>query len=362
MLDSILKSFRDEIDIVDKELVSLLSKRLELVKKIGDAKNKTKAPIYRPEREQEIITSLDEFAKQNNLSHINKKSIEAIFYEIFAISRNLEMPHKVAFLGPIGSYTHLAAQNRFGFLSTYLPLKSISSVFSSIECGNARYGVIPLENNTNGIVGESIDLLVKSKLKIINEIVLPIHLSFASTLESLEDIKHIYSKDIAFGQCSDFLSNYNLLECEQICVSSTANAAQLAKQNKNSAAICSTIAAKLYSLPILYENIEKNLQNKTRFIIISDFKNNKSDINKTSIFAKIKDFNKPGALYKLIDDFNKVGINLTKIDSRPFRDGSNFEFGFYIDFIGHIDDLNVQEIFNKRADELTWLGSYPAYK
>lgn len=359
-IDSALQVLRGHIDRIDSEIIELLDKRLSFVQQVGHLKVKNNASIYRPDREREIIENLLNIAQKKGLNNLNKSIIEAIFYEIFAIARNIETPQKIAFLGPIGSYTHQAAENRFGPLSEYLPLTTISSVFDALQRGNAKYGVIPLENNTNGMVGETIDNLACYDFKIINEIVLPIHHSFAAKSQ-LTDIKKIYSKDIAFGQCSNFLQHYQLNEIEHIPVSSTALGAKLASSESCSAAICSEIAAKIYNLPIMFENIENHCKNQTRFVIISDFTNQKGQNDKTSIFVSIKDFGKPGALFSLLQDFKDESINITKIDSRPIQSDGMFHSGFYMDFYGHIDDECVQRIVAKRKDEIKWLGSYPAF-
>lgn len=361
-IDKQLNALRNHIDAIDSKLIELLHQRFEYVKQIGHLKVKNKASIYRPDREKEIIHKLLKTTTNKNLFHLNKPILEAIFYEIFAISRNIETPQKIAFLGPIGSYTHQAAEGSFGPLSSYLPLTTISSVFQALQNKNAKYGVVPLENNTNGMVGETIDNLAKYNFKIINEMILPIYHSFASKAQDLTQIRKIYSKDIAFGQCSDFLLHHQLHEIEHICVSSTALGAKFAGQDYESAAICSNIAAKLHEIPIMFENVQNHSQNKTRFVIISDFHNASGKHDKTSIFVTIKNFEQSGSLFELLKDFKEENINITKIDSRPIKDDRGLSSGFYMDFYGHKDDENVQRIFAKRKDEIKWLGSYPAFK
>lgn len=353
-----IEKIRKNIDDIDKEIVTLLHTRFNLVKQIGEIKMQNKSSIYRPAREKEIIQKLSEYVAKKGLSNITDDVIRAIFYEIFAISRNMESPQIVAFLGPAGSYTQQAAESIFGSLSEYVTLSNITAIFSALECKNAKYGVIPIENNTNGIVGESIDNLAKYDFKIISEIILPIHHCLASKTEKISNIKRIYSKDIAFGQCSDFLQNYDL-NIERIETSSTALAAQKAANDESGAAICSIIAARLFNLPIMFNNVENHSQNKTRFVVISDFCNEKSGNDKTSVFVSIKDFEKSGALFQLLKDFKEESINITKIDSRPIFDKDGFKYGFYMDFLGHKDDSNVARIFAKRKDEIKWLGSYP---
>lgn len=349
-----LKELRKKIDAIDDEILTLLNKRMELVKKIGEIKHKSGSSIYRPEREKEILDRL----KSQYSPYLNDAAIEAIYLEIFAVSRNLELPERVAYLGPEGSFTHQAAESRFGAMSEYLSMNSILSVFKTVEAKRAKYGVIPIENNLDGVVGETLDALGSSDLKIVAEIYMPIHHTFATKCDSLREITKIFSKDIAFGQCKNFLNEYNLEQAERIPVESTAKAAKLALETPNSAAICSHIAAKLYKLPILFENIEDSSENETRFIIVSDFKNQKSGNDKTSIFAKLKNSDKPGALVAFLEDFYESNINLTKIESRPSHNSKDFSFWFFIDFDGHIDDANVQKALKTATAEIKWLGSY----
>lgn len=354
--NSQLQELRAKIDSIDDVIFEALEKRMALVAEVGALKQKGNERIYRPEREKAILERLGK--KQSKF--LDTRAIRALYQEIFAISRNLELPEKVAFLGPIGSYTHQAAQERFGAMSEYIALNTISAVFEALESKRAKFGVIPLENNTNGMVGESIDLLASANFKIIAEVIIPIHHSFLSACEHLEDIKVIYSKDIAFGQCQKFLSANNLQNIEQIPTDSTARAVQLASNKPHSAAIGSKIAGKLYNLPLMFEHIEDSSHNKTRFVIISDFANAPSGHDKTSLFVNLKHKDQVGDLFRLLKDFESEGINLTKIDSRPLKNGkdSDFKMGFFIDCEGHYEDMALQKLFKKRGDEIKWLGSY----
>lgn len=351
-MSSELSTLRAKIDSIDNTILKLLNERMEIVKEVGKFKNKEGGAIYRPERENEIIERL---SSQNN-GLLTKSGIEAIYLEIFAVSRNLERPEKIAYLGPIGSFTHQAAESRFGAMSDYLSMNSIRAVFKALENKRAKFGVVPIENSRDGIVGETLDYLGESEQKIVAELTMPIHLSFASQCEKLHNIKRIYSKDKGFGQCKNFLIEHHLEEIERVPVESTAKAAKMAKEDKESAAICSHIASKLYNLPTMFENIEDISTNKTRFIILSDFKNQKSNNDKTTILAKLE--NKPGSLVNFLQEFNNSGINLIKIESRPSLDNDDFSSWFYIDFDGHCDDKSVQEILSRHAKEIKWLGSY----
>jgi chorismate mutase/prephenate dehydratase len=352
-----LEECRTIIDALDDEVVNLLNRRMEVVQRVGEIKHQNKGAIYRPEREKAIIDRLSSRSAQVE-GLLNKQAIEAIFLEIFAVARNLELPEKIAYLGPEGSFTHQAAESRFGAMSDYLSLGSIDAVFKTLEAGRAKFGVVPIENSRDGVVGETLDLLGKSSVKIVAELYMPIHMAFASKAEKLYHIKKIYSKDKGFGQCREFLLEHGLDRIEHIPVESTAKAAVLASKDPEAAAICSHIAAKLYGIPTLFENIEDAHNNATRFFILSNFKNAVSGEDKTSILVRLKEAQKSGALFHFLEDFNKAQINLSKIESRPARDNDGFGYWFFIDFFGHIDEASVQEIMNKHTDEVTWLGSY----
>lgn len=343
-----LEKLRYKLDSIDDKLLELLNQRMDLVYEVGKLKAKSGGAIYRPEREKEIIDRLDSL----NDGKLNKSAIEALFLEIFAISRNLELPENIAYLGPEGSFTHQAAESRFGAMSSYLSTSSIRGIFREVTTKKARFGVVPIENSSNGIVTDTINCLSEYDLKIIAEVILNIHHTLASTCDKIEDIKKIYSKDIAFEQCRVFLKNFGLDEVELIPIESTTKAAKLAVKEPFSAAICPHVGAKLHNLPILFENIEDKDNNKTRFFIISDFENALSGNDKTSILVKFPD--KQGALVEFLTDFNNAGINLTKIKSHIVQGNSIF----FIDFDGHKDEKNVNKVLQKHKNKIKVLGSY----
>lgn len=353
--DAKLAPLRQKIDKIDDEILGLLDERMQIVREIGAVKLKERAFIYHPKREREIVERLTNL----NPQFITSSAINAIYSEIFATSRHLELPERVAYLGPMGSFTHQVAISRFGKISEYLSATNIESIFKLVENKSVKYGVIPIENNSNGIVGESLDFLSKYNVKIIAEANLAIHHSLASNEKLLSNIKKIYSKDVAFGQCREFLKNYSLQNAELIPLDSTAKAAKIASSEKNSAAICSKVAADSFGLPIMFENIQDSNENITRFFIISDFKLPQSGADKTSFCAFINNSDKPGTLANLLNDFSKANINLVKLESRPMRGKKGFSFWFYMELDGHIDDLAVGEIFKAQGEVLKWLGSYP---
>jgi len=350
-LEDGLLELRDTLDNIDNELLTLLNKRMKTVHKVGELKAQSGGSIYRPEREKSIINRLTDLSMRQG-GVLNENAIEALFLEIFAISRNLELPENVAYLGPIGSFTHQAAESKFGAMSKYLSIASIKGVFREVSNGKAKFGVIPIENSSNGIVSDTITCLQEYNLKIISEVMVDIHHTLSTSCDDVKDIKKIYSKDIAFEQCHRFLEDLGLNQIELIPVESTAKAAALAVNEPNSAAICSSIAAKLYKLPILFNNIEDKENNRTRFFIISDFENASSGDDKTSILVKLS--NESGALVNFLNDFEKANINLTKIKSHIIEGLSLF----FLEFSGHKNDEKVQNIFKKYQEQIKFLGSY----
>ena len=348
-----LDQLREQIDAIDVAMLELLNKRMRVVKQVGNLKRETSAEIYRPEREKAIIERL---CKLND-GLLTNRAIEAIFLELFSVSRHYELPERIAYLGPEGSFTHQAAESRYGEVSDYQPLSTIKGVVQAVATERVKFGVVPVENNQEGTVQETIDLLGSTDVTIVAEIIQPIHFAFASASDQLSDIKVIYSKDIAFRQCKQFIDDYFSDEIELIPVASTSYASKKAVEDKSSAAICSAIAARQYGLPILYDNIEDSAGNRTRFLILSkDFHNQPSGRDKTSILVNLH--HTPGALVTFLNRFRESGINLSKVESRPAKQGSVFEYVFYIDFEGHMDDTKVRETLQPYEGQYKWLGSY----
>jgi chorismate mutase/prephenate dehydratase len=343
-----LEALREKIDTIDDTLLELYNERMELVHQVGLLKNSSGSPIYRPEREQAILQRL----KKRNSGKLTNGAIDALFLEMFAVSRNLELPEPVAYLGPEASFTHQAAESKFGAMSSYLPISSIEGVFREVSKGTAKFGVIPIENSSNGIVSDTIHCLGKYNLSIIAEVVIDVHFAFATQCEDVKQIEKIYSKDIAFGQCRNFLTDLGLNEATHIPVESTAKAAKLALKDATAAALCPAVAAKLNNLPLLFENVEDDTNNKTRFFVVSNFQNAPSGNDKTSILVHLP--NTPGALVSFLNDFEQHHINLTKIKSHIVEGESLF----FIEFNGHFEASNIASIFEKNREVITLLGSY----
>jgi len=348
-----LQQLREQIDRIDSQLIDLIVDRMAIIKEVGELKRSQNSIVYRPEREKVIIDRLYD----RSGGKLNKAAIEAIFLEIFAVSRTLELPERIAYLGPEGSFTHQVAESKFGAIGNYLCQKTIKGVFDSVHTNRSAFGVIPIENNQAGAVKETIALLANKPLKIVAEISEPIHFCFTSIEDNVGDIKTIYSKDMAFHQCEDFLHEHFDADVELITVDSTSQAAQLASETPQSAALCSLIAAKIHKLPVLFYNVEDSEENQTRFLIIArTFENAASGNDKTSIIAKMGD--ETGSLVALLNEFKSNNINLTKIESWPAKNGATFSYYFIIDFDGHYLDENVQTVLAKYPQQLKLLGSY----
>ena len=219
-----LDELRKKIDAIDSSMLDLLNERMKVVREVGNLKRETSTEIYRPEREKAIIERLC----QLNTGLMTDRAIEAIFLELFSISRHYELPERIGYLGPEGSFTHQAAESRYGAVSDYQPLGTIKGVVQAVETERVKYGVVPIENNQEGTVQETIDLLGVSDVTIVAEIIQPIHFAFATSTDQLSDIKVIYSKDIAFRQCKQFINDYFGEQIELIPVSSTSYACKKA--------------------------------------------------------------------------------------------------------------------------------------
>jgi len=346
-----LDDLRNKIDNIDGTLLKLYNERMELVHQVGELKHTTGAPVYRPEREKDILNRL-KIENEKMGGKLTDAAIDALFLEMFAVSRNLELPEGVAYLGPEASFTHQAAESKFGSMSEYLPISSIEGVFRAVQKGTAKFGVIPIENSSNGIVSDTINCLDEYNLKIIAEEMIDVHFAFATLCEDYKKITKVYSKDIAFGQCRKFLQDLGLDNIELVPVESTAKAAKLASEDEKSAALCPSIAAKLYNIPIRFDNVEDNANNRTRFFIISNFENAISGNDKTSMLVRLS--NTPGALVNFLNHFEEAHVNLTKIKSHIVGGESIF----FIECHGHQDNDILKPILQTHKDEIKVLGSY----
>ncbi len=350
-----LEAIRHEIDELDVELLALVNRRAGLAKKVAEVKDdEGSAHYYRPEREAEVLRSLVE----GNDGPLPGEHIARIFQEIVSACRALQKPLAVAYLGPEGTFSERAALKHFGHAIDSRPVDSIGAVFRQVESGGGDYGVVPIENSTEGVVGHTLDLFVSSELSICGEVELRIHHCLMAKGGSLADIAKIYSHQQSFAQCRRWL-DANLPQAKQETVSSNAEAARRAAAQSGCAAIAGEAVADDYRLRVLASNIEDEPGNTTRFVVIGRQVAGATGRDKTSVLFSSKD--RPGALYELLQSFKKRDINMTRIESRPSRRG-NWSYVFYVDFDGHVADANVGAALaelQELAPFFKSLGSYP---
>ncbi|MCF8719315.1 prephenate dehydratase [Nitrospina gracilis] len=351
-----IDEIRDRIDKIDEKLLELFNRRADLAIKIGKEKSKRNESnhFHVPHREREIFERM----KRLNTGPLPAHSIESIFREIFSATLALEKPLRIAYLGPETTFSHQAAIKAFGHSSAFEPAASIESIFSMVERGHVDYGIVPIENSTEGVVNLTLDCFVDSNLYISDEVLLGINLYLLSKTGNLDDIKEIYSHPQPFAQCRSWL-NRHAAGIDQIPTSSTAVAAEVASKHKHAAAIAGKLAAEFYDLKIIAEKIEDRAQNTTRFLVIGKEPAKKAKRNKTSVMFSIQD--EAGSLLKILQVFGRNEINLTKIQSRPLRNRS-WEYLFFVDFEGHIDDPGIDKVIktvSKRCMYFRVLGSYP---
>jgi chorismate mutase/prephenate dehydratase len=349
-----LKKLRNKIDAIDDEILERLNKRAEYVVEVGNIKKTEKVKFHTPERERQILKRMTE----HNKGPFPNDALKSIYREIISASLALEEPLKITCLGPLATFTHLAGLRHFGSSADFIPVDSIKKVFENVETGRAEYGVVPIENSNEGVVSYTLDMFMDSELQVVAEIILQISHNLISKQRSKSRVKKIYSHPQALAQCRGWIES-NLPGIPVAESTSTARAAELAARNRNSAAIASDIAARMYDLNIIEKNIEDSRYNITRFLVISKEFPHKTGNDKTSIMFSIKD--KPGSLYEILLPFKKANINLTKIESRPSKRKA-WEYIFFVDMEGHIDDKKVKssiEQVKKGCFYLKILGSYP---
>jgi chorismate mutase/prephenate dehydratase len=348
-------ALRKKIDQIDEKLVALLNDRASLAIRIGHNKRLNNEGIYAPSREQAILHRV----AQLNRGPLPHQAIRSVFREVIGVCRSLESPLKVAFFGAEATYSHLAAREKFGSLASLLPTSSIQEVFHDVRQGRVSFGVVPIENSTEGVVAHTLDLLVDSDLRICAEAFLEIHHSLLSHTGRPEDLERIVSHPQALGQCRRWLArHFPKIEVEE--VASTAHAAMMAATEVKLGAISSSLAQEVYGLRIIAENIEDQSNNITRFLIIGRDDSRPSGDDKTSLVFSVQD--RPGILHRMLEPFAKSRINLTKIESRPLKN-KPWEYMFFIDFKGHKEESGVRRAIRKLEKSclfLKVLGSYPS--
>jgi chorismate mutase/prephenate dehydratase len=348
-----LKKFRAQIDRIDDELLKLFNQRAALAQQIGHAKGDS--AVLRPEREAQVLLRM----AQTNTGPLANQGVTQLFTEIMSQCRALEAPLRVAYLGPRGTFSEAAVMQRFGKASEGLPADSIDGVFASVESGAANYGLVPVENSTEGAIGRTLDLLLNSNLKICGEVLLQVHQCVLSNENDLSLIRKVYSHPQSFGQCQEWL-NKHLPHAERITASSNADAARLAAEESFSAAVAGVQAADHFKLKVLAQNIEDDARNTTRFLVIGKQDVAPSGRDKTSLVMSAA--NRPGAVHDLLVPLAQYGVSMTKLESRPSRAGL-WEYVFYVDIEGHQSDSKVAAALDQLKQIAAFvkvLGSYPA--
>ena len=352
-----LEQIRNDIDSVDQQIQELLNRRATLAEAVAKAKfaAEDNPLFYRPEREAQVLRKVME----RNQGPLSDATMARLFREIMSACLALEAPQSIAFLGPEGTYTHSAVLKHFGNDAVVRPLPTIDEVFREVEAGSAHYGVVPVENSSEGIVNHTLDCFKASSLNVIGEVELRIHHQFLVSENTRKDsIKQIYAHQQTLAQCRKWLDAH-YPGVERVALNSNAEAARRIRNEWHSAAIASDIAASMYNLEILYSNIEDNPENTTRFLVIGREKIPQSGNDKTSLLISAHD--RAGALLEILAPFAKHQISLTSIETRPALP-EKWAYVFFIDLEGHIDQENVAAALDEirpMVKELRVLGSYP---
>lgn len=356
-MSSKLDRLRAQIDQLDEQLLKLISDRARCAAEVGAIKQASSAgdcQFYRPEREAEVLRRVAE----QNPGPLSNEEMVRLFREVMSACLAIEQPMSIAFLGPVGTFTEEAALKHFGHSVLTTAMTSIDEVFREVESGAANYGVVPIENSTEGVITHTLDNFMRSTLKIVGEVELRIHHYLLAKEEDVDKLKIVYSHQQSLAQCRKWL-DANLGPIERKAVSSNARAAMMAAKEPGSAAVASRSAATKYELNMLASNIEDMPDNSTRFLIIGKCEVAVSGKDKTSVLVSAP--NEAGSLYRLLEPFAKNQVSMTRIESRPSH-GANWEYVFFLDLDGHVDDAPLQKALTdlqQVAEMVNVLGSYP---
>ena len=348
-----LEDLRKKIDVIDEKLVELINERARIVVEVGKLKQADESPIYVPHREKAV---LDKIA-QLNKGPLPDKTMQAIWRELMSGSFFLERPLQIGYLGPRGSFSHNAAILKFGQSVDYEALSDIRAIFEEVSKGHCDFGIVPIENSAGGGIRETLDAFVETDVLICGEANMAIHHNLLANCP-MHEVKHIYSQPEVFAQCRNWLAA-TFKDAEKIPMASSSRAAKLAAEEPGSAAIASSVAAEIYGLKILCQNIEDIANNITRFLIISKQDAELSGDDKTVILFSTA--HKTGALVDILNVFREYGLNMTNIGSRPNKK-REWEYYFFVDFLGHKQEENVKKALSegkKHCLQLSVLGSFP---
>lgn len=354
-MDDRLAPLRARIDAIDAEVLKLVNERARLAQEVGRIKQEANAPMYRPEREAQVLRSL----AQKNGGPLDAESIASVFAAIIAACRALERPLSVSFLGPTGTFSEAAMRRQFGTRVQGVPAATIDEVFRSVEAGSCDYGVAPIENSTEGAVSRTLDLLLVTPLAIIGEVSIPVRHNLLTKSGTLEGVKCVRAHPQALAQCVGWL-NQHAPHLAREGVSSNGEAARMASADPTVAAIAGELAAQHYGLQPVAEHIQDDPQNRTRFIVLGRQKTTPSGNDKTSLILSVP--NRAGAVYEMLAPLAQHGVSMTRFESRPARMGT-WEYYFYVDIEGHQDEPQVARALAALRETCAFyksLGSYPA--
>jgi len=353
--DGLLAALRERIDDIDQRLQALIDERVRLAMEVGRIKTEQGDRFfYRPEREAKILNAV----VARNQGPLRDEQLAHIFREIISASLALEAPMRVAYLGPEGTFTQAAALKHFGQSVSVVPAATVDEVFRTVERRGCHFGVVPVENSTEGMIAHTLDMFLDSRLRICGEVMLRIEHNLLAAGGDLSAVARVYAHSQSLGQCRRWLSA-NLPGVERLAVASNADAARRVMDDPGSAAIASRTAAEIYGLQTLAANIEDDPGNTTRFLVIGELQTGPSGRDKTSVVVSAQ--NRPGALYHLIEPIAAHGLSMTRIESRPTRRGL-WEYAFFFDVEGHAEDEPVARALaelERTAAYYRLLGSYP---
>jgi chorismate mutase/prephenate dehydratase len=354
MSDDQLLPLRRKIDAIDARILDLLNQRARVAQEVGRIKAETSAPVFRPEREAQVLSKVAE----HNSGPLLFSDIQSIFREVMSACRALEKRVVVAYLGPEGTFSEQAVYQQFGHAVTGLPCVSIDEVFRDAEAGTADFGVVPIENSSEGVINRTLDLLLQTTLRIIGEVSIPVHHSLMTKTGSMQGVTRICAHSQALAQCNTWLrQNYPVIARQ--AVASNAEAARMAGEDAGVAAIAGEIAGQKYHLQTVNAHIQDDPHNRTRFAVIGRLQTEPSGRDQTSIVLSVP--NRAGAVYNLLAPLARHGVSMTRFESRPARMGV-WEYYFYVDLEGHEEDEKVAKVLAELKENAAFfklLGSYP---
>lgn len=353
-MDNKLKPLREQIDAIDAQILDLLNQRARVAEAVGHVKAETNAPVFRPEREAQVLRRVAE----RNPGPLVASDVQTIFREIMSACRALERRVNVAYLGPAGTFSEQAVYLQFGHAVDGEPCVSIDEVFRATEAGTADFGVVPIENSSEGTINRTLDLLLQTSLSISGEISIPVHHSLMTSSGTMAGITRICAHSQALAQCQAWL-NQHYPQIERQAVASNGEAARIASEDSAVAAIAGEIAGEKYSLQVVHAHIQDDPHNRTRFAVIGRLQTTPSGRDQTSLVLSVP--NQPGAVHRMLAPLAAHGVSMTRFESRPARTGT-WEYYFYVDIEGHLQDEKVARALDELKHNAAFfkvLGSYP---